>query len=171
MDSPKMSYTSDSIIKMTAKAVAGYPAIKKLVHRLGIIQSHKLDAVMGKMHRKEFEIINCLECAGCCKTISPAMNDNDLRRMASAIKQSVPAFIDAYIYLDDEGDYVFKLTPCPFLGDDNYCSIYESRPRACREYPHTDRKRFYQVLDLTAKNSTVCPAVFNILEKISKMCL
>ena len=77
--------------------------------------------------------------------------------------------IDAYLEMDEEEEYVFRLQPCPFLGTDNYCAIYASRPKACREYPHTDRKRFYQILDLTAKNTKVCPAVFNIVEELGRM--
>jgi uncharacterized protein len=121
------------------------------------------------LHDKEFSKIDCLECANCCKTISPAMNDTDVSRMASFFKIKASDFIDKYLYLDSEGDYVFNSTPCPFLMDDNKCQIYASRPKACREYPHTDRKRFYQLLDLTAKNSKVCPAVFNIVEQIKKL--
>jgi uncharacterized protein len=164
-----MSFTIESIGRMNAKAIAGYATTKKLIRRLSQLQPHKLDRLMGELHRHEFEKINCLECANCCKTISPAMTDSDVRRMASITRMRVPDFIDTYLLLDNEEDYVFRKSPCPFLGDDNYCLIYESRPRACREYPHTDRKRFYQILDLTAKNSKVCPAVFNILEELKKI--
>ncbi|MEZ5067203.1 MAG: YkgJ family cysteine cluster protein [Bacteroidia bacterium] len=38
---------------------------------------------------------------------------------------------------------VLKKSPCPFLLDDNHCSIYSIRPQACREYPHTIRKNIY----------------------------
>ncbi len=161
-----MSYTSESIEKLKAKAVAGYSSTRKILVRLGRMNAQKIDRIMQELHNREFEKINCLECANCCKSISPAMTGSDVRRMAAATKQSVPAFIDSYLHIDHEEDYVFKETPCPFLDDKNLCLIYESRPKACREYPHTDRKRFYQLLDLTAKNSTICPAVFNIIDKL-----
>jgi Fe-S-cluster containining protein len=67
---------------------------------------------------------------------------------------------------DEDGDYVFKSSPCPFLASDNACSIYEFRPKACREYPHTNRPQMKQILDLTFKNATVCPAVKEILKRI-----
>lgn len=51
---------------------------------------------------------------------------------------------------------------------DNYCMVYESRPRACREYPHTDRKRFYQILDLSHKNCETCVVVYEIFEDMKK---
>jgi Fe-S-cluster containining protein len=94
------------------------------------------------------------------------MNESDVRRMSAAMKLKISEFNIRYLNIDDEGDYVFKQTPCPFLGEGNFCSVYETRPRACREYPHTNRKRFYQILDLTCKNYKVCPAIFNIVENL-----
>ncbi|HHB52620.1 MAG TPA: YkgJ family cysteine cluster protein, partial [Saprospiraceae bacterium] len=60
--------------------------------------------------------------------------------------------------------FVFSQTPCVFLEDNNYCSIYEIRPKACREYPHTDSKKIS--LGLMKKNISVCPAVFEIVEEL-----
>ncbi|MCD8261039.1 MAG: YkgJ family cysteine cluster protein [Bacteroides sp.] len=76
--------------------------------------------------------------------------------------------VETYLRIDEDNDYVFKSMPCPFLGTDNYCCIYEDRPKACREYPHTDRKKFYQLYSLSIKNSTTCPAVLEILERLRK---
>lgn len=75
-------------------------------------------------------------------------------------------FISAYLRMDEDSDYVLKQSPCTFLGSDNKCSIYEYRPLACREYPHTDRKNMHQILDLTQKNTEICPAVAQIVEEI-----
>jgi Fe-S-cluster containining protein len=58
--------------------------------------------------------------------------------------------------------------PCTFLGADNYCSIYEVRPKACREFPHTDRKKFQQISNLTLKNVAICPAAYAIVEAMKK---
>ena len=51
---------------------------------------------------------------------------------------------------------------------DKRCSIYDVRPKACREFPHTDRIKQKQLLSLTQKNTEVCPAVFNIIENLKK---
>ena len=72
-------------------------------------------------------------------------------------------FITNYLRMDEENDYVLKSSPCSFLGADNKCSIYEVRPLACREYPHTDRKNMHQILNLTEKNTEICPAVASIV--------
>lgn len=75
-------------------------------------------------------------------------------------------FEATYLRTDEDGDRVLKEVPCPFLGADNYCSIYEDRPKACREFPHTDRPKFHQITQITAKNIAVCPAVFSMIERL-----
>ena len=78
-------------------------------------------------------------------------------------------FIDQFLRMDEENDYVLQSVPCTFLGADNYCSIYEVRPKACREFPHTDRKKFQQISNLTLKNVAICPAAYNIVEEMKKI--
>ncbi len=125
-----------------------------------------LDQQFLELHEESFEAIDCLDCANCCKTTSPIFYDKDVERMAAHLKIKPIDFFEKYLKIDDEGDQVLKSSPCPFLLEDNKCSAYLSRPKACREYPHTNRKRMHQILDLTAKNSRICPAVANIVIKM-----
>jgi Fe-S-cluster containining protein len=90
----------------------------------------------------------------------------DVKRIAKHLRLKENQFIDEYLFMDQEGDYVLKQSPCSFLGTDNKCSIYEYRPLACREYPHTDRKNMHQILPLTSKNTEICPAVAQIVTEI-----
>ena len=75
-------------------------------------------------------------------------------------------FTEKYLRLDDDNDYVLQKSPCSFLNEDNTCQVYDVRPLACREYPHTDRKNVTQIMDLTIKNTEVCPAVARIVKQI-----
>ncbi|MFH1000091.1 MAG: YkgJ family cysteine cluster protein [Bacteroidota bacterium] len=125
-----------------------------------------LDAVVLNLHQKAFSHIDCLACANCCKSISPIVTDKDIQRIAKYLRIRPAQFTETYLLLDNENDYVFKSQPCPFLGNDNYCSIYEARPKACREYPHTDREKFYQLLNLSVKNTLICPAVLEVFEEL-----
>lgn len=126
----------------------------------------KLDLMVQAMHEEVFAETNCLECAACCKKISPILYQHDLLRLAKSFKLSIDGFCEKYLQVDKDGDYVFKLTPCPFLGADNTCDVYDDRPTACRDYPHTDRRRFHQLIELSIKNSVICPAVEKILVKL-----
>ncbi len=139
---------------------------KTLFKKLKQKKEKELDEVFHSLHEKVFEEIDCLECANCCKTTSPMLFPKDIERMADAVRMKPSLFSDKYIKIDEDGDFVFKSSPCPFLKEDNYCSIYEDRPKACREYPHTNRKNMPQILDLTYKNIKVCPAVYQIVEKL-----
>ena len=127
-----------------------------------------LDDIVGSVHNDVFGEINCLQCANCCKTISPVLTNKDINRIAKRLRIKPSGVMEQYLKIDEDDDYVFRQQPCPFLQDDNYCMIYEDRPKACREYPHTDRKKFHQILNLTLKNSEVCPAVFMVIERLKK---
>ena len=124
----------------------------------------QLDYIMQELHNDEFERTDCLQCANCCKTTGPLFTDKDIKRISKHFKMKEQQFIDTYLKVDEEYDYVLQSVPCSFLGADNYCSIYDVRPKACREFPHTDRKKFQQISNLTLKNVAICPAAFNIVE-------
>lgn len=156
-----MKYTSD-----LSKAQNLSKQNKELLQKLQRIRPKNLDDVFHNLHEEVFEEIDCLECANCCKTTSPIFQQSDIERLSKTFKMKVSDFIDSYLHLDEDNDYVLNSAPCPFLGDDNKCIVYESRPKACREYPHTDRKRMFQITNLTYKNTTVCPAVSRIVEKL-----
>lgn len=128
----------------------------------------KMDSIVHDLHERFSSEINCLECAACCKTLGPAIYDKDIDKMAKALRLKPSEVVTHYLRIDEDGDYVFKTMPCPFLMPDNYCSIYESRPKACREYPHTDRKRFNQIYKLTVKNTTTCPIAYEVLKELVK---
>lgn len=147
-------------------ALAEKEAYKKFIQRLKKVNHRQLDEQFHKEHQQIFRKIDCLECANCCKTTSPIFRDIDIRRLSKHLRMNEAAFISRYLRMDTEGDYVLTTAPCPFLGDDNYCSVYEERPLACREYPHTDRKNMYQILDLTRKNMEICPAVSHIMQEL-----
>ena len=126
------------------------------------------DLRVQALHDKVSSGTDCLKCANCCRSLGPRITDKDIERMAKALRMKATDVIKNYLRVDEDGDTVFQSMPCPFLGDDNYCSIYESRPKACREYPHTDRKRFYQIYNLSIKNAATCPIVYEVLEQLTK---
>jgi Fe-S-cluster containining protein len=122
--------------------------------------------LLPALHEEAFSKINCLTCANCCKHHSPRFKTPDIKRIARRLKMKEGAFIETYLRLDEDGDYVVKILPCPFLGADNACGIYEDRPSDCARYPYTDEDVLLKRPQLTLKNSTVCPAVYYVLEKL-----
>ncbi|MCR9173072.1 MAG: YkgJ family cysteine cluster protein [bacterium] len=138
----------------------------KYIRKIKKKRPKNLDQVIHDQHEKAFEEIDCLKCANCCKTTSPIFRDVDIQRISKKLKMSPEAFENTYLRKDEEEDWVLQSAPCTFLQPDNTCFIYDIRPQACREYPHTDRKRMIQIMDLTLKNAEICPAVSQILGKL-----
>lgn len=141
---------------------------KRFYNKLKLKKPKNLDELFHKAHEDAFSEIDCLTCANCCKTTSPIFYQNDIERAVHTLRMKPGQFIDKYLKLDEDNDYVLQSSPCAFLDADNYCSIYESRPKACREYPHTDRKKIVQIMDLTYQNTLVCPAVLKITEQVKR---
>ena len=141
---------------------------KRFFSKLKKRPPRNLDYTMQELHHAEFKKTNCLDCANCCKTTGPLFTNTDIVIIAKSLRQRPQQFINTYLRVDEDNDYVLKQVPCVFLGADNYCSIYEARPKACREFPHTDRKKFQQITNLTLKNVAICPAAYNIVEEMKK---
>ncbi len=160
-----MSNTKKLLSQLSQLANSTESDNKNLLKQLNRRPQSEVDALFQKLHDEVFEEINCLDCANCCSTISPIITDRDIDKMAKALRIKPSEVVTKYLRIDEDNDYVYRNHPCPFLGADNYCSIYEDRPKACREYPHTDRRKIQQLFNLTLKNAKVCPAVYLVLEK------
>ncbi len=151
-------------LKSLAKAKA--KSHKEYLEKLAKHPAKDLDYKVQEIHDQVFDKVYCLSCANCCKTTGPLLTSADISRIAKHLKLKEAQFVDDYLRKDEDNDYVLQTLPCPFLGTDNYCSIYSVRPKACREYPHTDRKKFYQIRAITLKNTSICPAAYAVVEQM-----
>ncbi|MFM2191149.1 MAG: hypothetical protein RLZZ118_106 [Bacteroidota bacterium] len=158
-----------NIIALLQKGKEEKKANEKYLQWLKRKHPPKLDITIQHIHDVVFEKIDCLHCANCCKTTSPIFYPKDIERAAKALRMKAVDFEKNYLRIDEDKDFVLQSSPCPFLMEDNACSIYESRPTACREYPHTNRKNFVQITELTYKNTLVCPAVVKIVDELKEV--
>jgi hypothetical protein len=117
-----------------------------------------------ELHDQAFAKIDCLKCARCCKNYSPRFKTPDIKRISRLLGLRESVFIEKFLTLDEDGDYVAVSKPCPFLGSDNACSIYDHRPSDCRRFPYTDEDVLLKRVVLTQKNSSFCPIVVSVLE-------
>ena len=140
---------------------------KKYKDFLKRADKNKVLKVLPILHEKAFEKIDCLKCANCCKNYSPRFKTPDIKRISKVFKLKESAFIETYLKLDSDGDYVTNSNPCPFLGDNNFCSIYEDRPSDCHRFPYTDEDVLLKRPAITLKNSTFCPIVYYVLEHLT----
>ncbi len=121
------------------------------------------------LNEEAFAKVDCLQCANCCKNYSPRFKTPDIKRISKYLRMKEGEFIEKYLYLDKEGDYVGKSKPCAFLGSDNYCSIYDVRPSDCERFPYTDEDVILKRPLITLKNSTFCPITYYVLEKLMEV--
>jgi hypothetical protein len=118
------------------------------------------------LHDEAFEKVNCLSCAACCKNYSPRFKTPDIKRISKLLRMKESDFIQTYLKVDEDGDYVVQSTPCPFLGADHFCSIYDSRPSDCARFPYTNEDVIVKRQQITLKNASFCPATFYVLERL-----
>ncbi|MFO7850688.1 MAG: YkgJ family cysteine cluster protein [Spirochaetia bacterium] len=157
----------DDILKT---AESRYGTYRELVKKLKRNPPKDLEERIRRLHHAAFEDIDCLKCGNCCSTIGPRLNNSDTARLAKALSLSKKEIEELYFATDEDGDTVFNTHPCPFLQGNKLCLVYEHRPKACREYPHTDGRysgSISRLLDLSLVNSRYCPVVARVLEGLS----
>lgn len=137
--------------------------------KLKKLKPKDLDHQVHQLHDEAFKRIDCLTCANCCKTTGPLFTSRDIKTISKHLRLTERAFIDTYLRIDEDNDYVLKQVPCVFLDEANYCRIYDYRPNACRAYPHTDQPKIHTILKETALNTCVCPAVYQVVERLKNV--
>lgn len=137
---------------------------KKYRQLLEKTDKNKILRLLPDLHDEAVAKIDCLTCAACCKNYSPRFKTPDIKRISKYLNLKEGVFIDKYLKIDEDGDYVLQSTPCPFLGKDNFCSVYEHRPSDCARFPYTDEDVLFKRPQLTVKNATFCPIVYVVLE-------
>lgn len=160
-------YTRKSFIRQLPHRVKKKgKEIKQLHNELEDTDDKKVNLLFAEAEENAFQEIDCLDCAHCCKTTGPLFTDRDIDRISQHLGMSGGKFVQKYLRIDEDGDYVLKSLPCPFLGKENKCTIYEIRPEACSSFPHTSERNQKKLLKMHRKNATICPAMFHIYEEL-----
>lgn len=84
----------------------------------------------------------CSQCGNCCKEVTINVSSSDILRWHKTERTDIlleVSWIHNYPRNNTGGFYIAKTTfnpkqPCPFLKD-NICSIHDTKPRACKDYP------------------------------------
>ena len=158
----------NTLKNLPQKAKEKHKETKKVFDKLRKKIPRHFDTFMVEIHEEVFAKTDCLTCGNCCKTTAPWLTDKDVARISKYFRIKEQQFTEMYLEVGDDHEYSFKETPCVFLDADNSCSIYDVRPKACREYPHTNRRSFHKISNLTLENVAICPAAFTIVEEMKK---
>ena len=111
---------------------------------------------------------DCLDCANCCKTMSPTYTRKDIRRISGHLGMTESAFKEKWLYKDKTGDWMNVKQPCQFLDTrTNLCSIYAVRPADCAGFPHhTTKKMNADYMHVFKQNVEYCPATYRLVESL-----
>ena len=133
------------------------------------IEVEKLDAIAHQITADVTSQIDCTECGNCCKHDRPELDTDDIARFATGLRITIAKFQYEYLTQDEDAgsNQVFNSVPCPFL-ENNMCTNYEYRPKACASYPHLDKDEFVFRLWSVVENYAICPIVFNVYNQLKK---
>lgn len=132
------------------------------------LSNDALDAVVAGIRDAVVPQIDCVACNRCCRTLQIVLDRKDIARLARRRGTTPDAFARAHVATAPDGVQHFAASPCPMLGDDGRCTVYEDRPRACRDYPYLDTPKFRSRSLTMVENVGACPIVFNVWERLKK---
>lgn len=155
--------------KFDKKAQKKKGKLVKFLKKLDKIVPEGFDQLVAETDEAVWQDVDCLECANCCKTMTPTYSTKDIRRIAKHFGITQKEFKAKWLYQEEEtGDWMNTSTPCQFLQDDNKCSIYEIRPSDCAGFPHHYKKEFDLYNDTYIGNVERCPATFELVNRLRK---
>jgi Fe-S-cluster containining protein len=118
-----------------------------------------IDGLVKTLSQKYFALIDCTQCANCCRSLHIEFKKSELHAIAQTLGQSMESFQKQSM---SDG----KVNPpCPMLNG-KLCSIYENRPDVCRSYPHLEQPEFTSRLIGVIENVAICPIAFNAFEEL-----
>jgi len=141
---------------------------KQTVKQLKRVKTKRLACMADQAHQQFFKQHDCLDCANCCSSLPVLLTQKDSQRLAKTLQLKTAEFETLYTTQDEDGDTVLKESPCPFLLQNKHCSIYENRPLACRDFPHTQGFDIVDTLGYQVQNTKHCPASYYILQDLGK---
>ena len=125
-----------------------------------------LDRDFASLHDELFSEEFCIQCGNCCREYSTVLKDNDIGAIAKYLRITPSAFLSEYT--EDSPDGPEIKAPCRFLSSDGRCEIQVCKPEDCKAFPYTDRPERIWSLYNTISLASVCPLVFEILQRLKK---
>jgi Fe-S-cluster containining protein len=141
--------------------------IKSFLTRLERKAPRGLEEVAADADRAAWQRTDCLDCANCCKTMSPTYTRKDILRISAHLGMTERAFREKWLYKDRTGDWMNVKQPCQFLDlRTNMCNIYAVRPRDCAGFPHHHKKMDAGYMHMYKQNIEYCPATYRMVEGV-----
>lgn len=81
----------------------------------------------------------CEMCGKCCHQPNIIIRPEEVDRVSTAAGVDLYTFMTRYVYQTSDGRILINKKedgPCPFLGKDRRCTIWEDRPEICDDFPY-----------------------------------
>jgi Fe-S-cluster containining protein len=141
--------------------------LRRFLTKLESNPPKNLDLIAEEADREVWQEVDCLACSNCCRNMTPTFTLQDMKRIATHFRMSIPAFKEKWLYKDKKGEWMNRNQPCQFLDlKTNMCSIYAIRPADCASFPHLTKKKMVEYIHVHKQNIQFCPATFKMVEKL-----
>lgn len=156
---------------MVVKAKSKLKPLYRLLNRINRKAPRNIQSFAKKANDTVWKDLDCLECANCCKAMTPTYTNTDMKRIAAFLKISVDDMKRRWLRKErGTGDWINKTTPCQFLDmKTNMCSIYEVRPADCAGFPHLSKRKFVDYVHIHKQNVSECPATFKMITTMNEI--
>ena len=129
-------------------------------------KSEELDQQILLIETEIEKIIDCTQCANCCKKLEAGLAPNEIDRLSNYKNCSAEHFLTTFTATEESTNIIYlNKTPCTFLAE-NRCAIYSGKPAACSAYPSLSGANFKYRLRSVFANYSICPIVYNSIEKL-----
>ena len=128
--------------------------------------SSKIARIVDQLQQSISKKIDCKECGNCCTALKPNLTEKDISRLAKIEDIPTEEFKNVFTAKSPfNSETYLKGQPCKYLKNKK-CTIYTKRPRDCRDYPFLDKPNFTSRPHNILRNYSVCPIVFNVVERL-----
>lgn len=127
-----------------------------------------IDEFVFKVNDEITPQIDCTQCGNCCRSLMINVDEPDAARLSTHLQLEKEDFYTRYIERSSQGSLaVMNAIPCHFLHE-NKCTVYEARPKECREFPGLHHPGFTKRLFTIFMHYGRCPIIYNVVERLKE---
>ncbi|MDD3803072.1 MAG: YkgJ family cysteine cluster protein [bacterium] len=127
-----------------------------------------IDESVKNIYGELKKIIKCEECGECCREIIVVFEDEDLNKLAEAVKEDRKTLEKRLFQKYEKFNcFVMNQSPCPFQKE-NLCTVYDYRGTECRDFPYLENRLFSEIYRYVFQGYPMCPYHFSVIESLKE---
>ncbi len=90
-------------------------SLTAFLDKLDHLVPEEMPELVKKADAEVWKEVDCMECANCCKTMTPTFTKTDIKRISAHLEMKPKEFIEKWLVKEEEsGDMVNTTQPCQF---------------------------------------------------------